>query len=398
MDNQPTDTIPRINDLNYLFEGLYLISKNSSFEKIREGLIIVGEKRGQKEMGILRTGYGISRRLKFKNPHTYWTNARDVIYELMKLGLVAQKSVPRTRKAVDVHRESTYQLTELGLTLLELKKESDESRFLGQFFEIMYFSHPYLRIFLSKLSQREIFIPVYRLSDSIAKSKTKTVDEIINDASLWFSQLNIDGGEIKKPSEELANYVKKKLIKKSKVNNDVIIKLVNDSVEQIILDSYGLKFDTVTFDQLVRLTTQFWVANNSYQVPNLNGLVVYPTAQIEDLNGKLSVKRHRLSEYIHKVVAEVENQFYRLNKSFVPIYILRAAVCYKLKINDEVFDYTLIDLHDKRIETDYAITFLRDVYGGIPPSAKPLIINDKKFYTLTISRKQNGGNYESTMD
>src|SRR5438445_7716988 len=69
-----TDTVPKIDQVAYLFESLGFVRDQFTFDAIRQELI------------RLRPEWRENRRVV--SPTTFWSNARDVLRELMRLGLV----------------------------------------------------------------------------------------------------------------------------------------------------------------------------------------------------------------------------------------------------------------------------------------------------------------------
>jgi hypothetical protein len=380
-----TDTIPRINDIEYFFAGLQAFrSRECTFDEIRRTLLGLGMRTAQEELGIARTGYTVSRRLRFTDAYTYWTNARDVLRELMTLGFVKPNTVPSRRKYVERHRDTCYEITDKGYTLRESMTQEDDSTFRDMFFQSFYYAHPYVRAFLKKLAEREIHIPIYKLQKGRRTTREITVNDIISDSTRWLSQQENDGTHVTTYSDYLKQYLSTKIPQRTTVDNKTVLRIVNEGVRRCFLRTCGFDFDIITFDQLVRICTQFWVTNYAYNIPSIDGLVVYSTAEILDMGNKLDIKRHRLSDYVTDIVDEIRSQFSATGKSFVPIHELRAAVCFRLRINDEVFDAVVTDIYKGKVTTNYTLTLLTDLPRILPPSASPLQIGEKSFYTLTL--------------
>ncbi len=380
-----TDTIPRLNQIGYLLRGLIAIrSGRSTFEDIRRTILEFGRTVAEEERGIARSGYTISRRLRFVDAATYWTNARDVLKELMTLGLVRAAPVPSRRKYVERHRDTHYELTDEGNALAELITLEGNSAFRDSLFQSMYYAHPYIRAFLKKLLEEEIYIPIYRFHEGRRRGREIAFNDIIDDSILWLSQQEVGDAHMTTYSDHLRQYVTSKISGKTEVNNEIILRAVNEGVHQCFLRAYGFEFDNVTFGQLMKMCTQFWVTNYSYRVPSIDGLVVYSTAEIEDRHGTLDIRRHRFSEYVKDITDEIYSQFTAIGKSFAPIHALRAAVCYKLKINDEIFDSAITRIYQGIIQANYNLTLLTDLTESLPPSVSPLQIDGKNFYSITL--------------
>lgn len=167
------DTIPRLENISYLFATLRAISSNeTNFEGVRKSLLEQARITSQQEYGALGAGYSTSRRLQRSDEYTYWTNARDAIKELIKLCFVETAPVPSKKDYVNRHRGTQYKLTAKGDALRQLMRSTDDSVFRDSFFQAMYFAHPHLRSFLGKLANRELFVPVF-ISGKIDKSRKR---------------------------------------------------------------------------------------------------------------------------------------------------------------------------------------------------------------------------------
>lgn len=386
-----TDTIPRLENINYLFATLRAISSNGmNFEGVRKSLLEQAKITSQQEYGVPRTGYSTSRRLqraRASDAYTYWTNARDAIRELITLGFVETAPVPSKKDYVNRHRATQYKLTGKGDALIQLVRNADDSGFRDSFFQALYFAHPYLRTFLGKLAESELFVPVFT-SGKVDKSRVKTIESVVDDFLQWFSHQKAGHVEMADYVGQVREYLEEKIATTKELNTRKLVGLLNETAQRQFLSAYGLHFDNITFDHLVKLMSQFWVINYSYSVPSLDGLVVYSTAEITRNNSSLRIDRHRLADCLADILKEIPLQFIRIGKSFVPIHELRAAVCYKLRINDQVFDAAIRGIHQGKSEADYTITLLTDLTETLPPSSSPLRIGDKSFYTLTLMRKE----------
>src|SRR5438132_11840168 len=97
MAQRKTDTIPKLDRIDYVFDTLGLIRDQFSFDAIREELIRV------------RPEYPRSRNRISEN--TFWSNARDVLRELMRLGLVNRATLPSRPAQLDAHRSRKFIFT-----------------------------------------------------------------------------------------------------------------------------------------------------------------------------------------------------------------------------------------------------------------------------------------------
>src|SRR5262249_54278027 len=108
MARRHTDTIPKLDQISYLFDSLGAIEDHLSFDAVRKELIrLRPESRGE---------------LKRITSTTFWSNARDAIRELMRLGFVDRASLPSRLSQLDSHRERTFALTREAKEFLTLER------------------------------------------------------------------------------------------------------------------------------------------------------------------------------------------------------------------------------------------------------------------------------------
>lgn len=383
-----TDSIPRLTNLDYFSEGLIAVELGGTFEKVRTGLIKIAKAEGVSDIGIARSGYTVGKRVEFPDRFTYWTNARDVLSELMNLEMIENASIPSKKEYVEKYRNVSYRLTEKGKRLLD-QATQDYDEFRDTLFREMYARHLYLRTLLEKLAVRDIIIPAYKIGSRVQTERRVALEKIIEDIGKWFDEKNIQGLQHSSNKKELLDYVDQHLKDRAQigVKNSDAIRIANDKLEQLFLRAIGITFDTVTFDNLVKLCTQFWIINSSFHVPTIEGRVIYSTANIAIKKNSLILERRGLSKVMPQVVNIIRDEFLTRKKDFVAIHELRAAVCYKLRINDEVFDHVLTGIYYQEYPSDFSLVLLRDLPGMIPPSAHPLEIGAKRFYTLALKKK-----------
>src|SRR4051812_1673 len=115
-----TDTIPRIDDVSYLFETLAWVANARTFEDIRKDIVAVRLEQDVATRADQRRGMSASRRLREQDDLTYWANARDALKELMRLGLIEHAPLPSRPQQVSAHRRKRYQIRAEGEQFLEL--------------------------------------------------------------------------------------------------------------------------------------------------------------------------------------------------------------------------------------------------------------------------------------
>lgn len=156
-----TDTIPKLDQVSYLFDTLGLISEQVSFDGIRKSLIwMLPEERRERAAA---------------SDTMFWSNVRDSLRELMKLGLVEKAALPSRTNQLDAHRGRKFLLTEAGSEFLELDGRH-AWEFRDRFAQAMLLAHPYLRELYRLLGSQELFFPRIQKSQFPVMSKSGVTD------------------------------------------------------------------------------------------------------------------------------------------------------------------------------------------------------------------------------
>lgn len=379
------DTIPRLAYIEYLWEGLKALNDGVKLDDLRKRLINYSRRRCALERAVSRTGYDSGKRLRVTDSYTYWSNAKEVVSELMRLGLVKESTVPSRRKYFDSYRDARYELTKNGREMA-ISLFKSERRVKDDLFKAMYCRHPYLRVFVGRLSRDPLKIPIFRMKSALTRyRKLEGPQELIKEAIGWFSE---QGKRLSLSLDMKALVRKVADSTKSSEDKSKLINTLNEYAQEAFVHAYGLNFDNITFEHLMKLTKQFLVSNYTFHLRSFSGFVVYATAKIDWRNGDLKITRHKLTEKDSAVIDQIPQSFAEFNKPFVAIHELRADVCYKLAINDEIFDYVVRSIAKGRYKPGYEISLLRDMYEALPPSANPLVMGNELLYTISVLRSE----------
>jgi len=382
------DTFPRLTDIAYLEEGLRLMKSRPTFESLRLRLISVSRKRAEQEIGIPRSGFGVVRRLVAVDNYTYWSNAKDVLIELMNLQMIKSAPVPSRREHVIFHRDRTYELTKHGEDMLA-ELEKNQITFREKLLELMYRNHSHLRSLVKTLEDRDIYVPIYRLEERCAGSSDVDNTMLVKDVTDWVAEKALQY-ELTLDVSSLEKRLQKKAAEGKATSRTKFISAINECVESEFLKAHGLSFDNVTFEHLYRLGEQMHLMNYGYlRTEESSSLVVFSTAEIKE-EPAFQVERHKLCDYERRFLEAIPQEHNTLGEPFVPIHDLRTRVCHKLKCNNELFDYVVQNLFLGRYKVEYKIALLRDMPRVLPPSAKPLKINNEVYFTITIIQKKRG--------
>lgn len=145
----------------------------------------------------------------------------------------------------------------------------------------------------------------------------------------------------------------------------------------------GMPLDYISLEILRRWTKAFGVAGFSYHVPEAPALRLWATAEIQP-PPEFQVERRSVEDHYDAVLAELPQAYERARRqhhgsSFVPVHMVRAGVCFRLGLNDNVFNQAIRRLlsSERQPELGYRINLDRAQFGALPPTELPLTVPDR---------------------
>jgi hypothetical protein len=394
-----TDTIPKLDQVTYLFDTLGLISEQSSFDAIRKELIRLLPE---------------ARRERAKSPEAmFWSNVRDALRELMRLGLVEKAALPSRADQLDAHRSRTFSLTAAGGRFLELEQR-DAWEFRDRFAQAMLLAHPYLRELYRLLGSRELYFPRIQKSEIPGEVEGwRTGPPEMLDALTGFLRDSVNGAldpglDFSGMDEKMRPYLIaawKRLDAEQKAHafSQAVVKAVNDVSIRALLQVYGQRMDFVTFRSAVGLLSDLNAIWSTRSLMGRRGWTIWATSTAavpapaatgspgeQALRGVVWFKRRAASQ--ESVRESLMTNFFSLpgrRGGFALIHELRAAVCHQMKIHGHDFDSVLRKLHSQSlIDETYSINLDRGGADELPQSEEPFRIGERAFYLITLLKRE----------
>jgi len=394
-----TDTIPKLDQVGYLFETLGLISEQVNFDGIRKHLI-----------GMLPEG----RRERAKASEAiFWSNVRDSLRELMKLGLVEKAPLPSRTDQLDAHRSRKFSLTEAGNKFLELERR-DAWAFRDRFTEAMLVAHPYLREIYRLLGSQELFFPRIQKSEipgdvdvwrngppasleGLAAFLADSIQQVMD------KEVRITGLEDRMRPYLLSAWKRLDAEQKAHAFSQAVVKTFNDVAIRVLLQVYGQRMDYVTFRSAVRLLSDLGAIWNTRSLKDRRGWTIWATSSAtipnsttnlspgeESLRGDAWFRRRASDDNV--VREALVSSFFSLRGrrgGFALIHELRAEICHRMKIHGSDFDRMLRRLHSQSlVDETYAINLDRGGADELPPSEEPFRIGKRAFYLITLLKRE----------
>jgi hypothetical protein len=394
-----SDTIPKLDDVGYLFDGLGCVRDGLTLDAIRLELINLHlESRNEGRRSL---------------PNTFWSNVRDVLRELMRLGMVARESLPSRPEQLDAHRRRTYTLTEAGRQFLTLE-ERDVWEFRYRFAQAMLVAHPYMRELHQLLSSKELFFPRVQRTEipGDVDSWRAGPPEPLNQLASWVAESVRDVLRIEVSTTDLERSIRPYLMaawkrleldQKAHVFTKAVTKAVNDVIIRVLLHVYGMRMDYVTFRSAVGLLSDLDVIWHTRSLSGRRGWTLWATsdvempgmesfesAAIEALSGSVWLSPHKVEE--ETIKNKLIEAFFSLpdrRGGFALIHVLRAHVCHELLLHGRMFDAVLAKLHAQTLrDANYSVNLDRGGGDELPPSEEPFRIGKRSFYLITLLKRQ----------
>jgi hypothetical protein len=406
-----TDTIPKVDKATYLFETIGWVQDGSTFEEIRKSLIELRLEIDRENIVDQRRGASSSRQLNVRrSDSTFWSNARESLRELIRLGLMQHGRLPSRAAQLRVHRGQTFTLTEDGEHFLALA-EANPTEFRHRFVQAMEIAHPYLRALRAELMRKEFFFPRIQKSDVPGdptlwqKGPPETFNELASKISEQVRE--VMGVAIAPESLERkmrpylqAAWKRRNQQLNPKLLSKWVVKTLNDTVVRVLLGVYVVQMDFVTFRSAVSLLTDLDAIWGTRSLLGRKGWTIWSTSDgapvseaiqglspaAQALHGDVWFNPHKVSDDILR--DKIVDAFFSLKDrsgGIALIHVLRAEVCHNLRIHGSRFNSVLTKMHSRElVHGRYAVNLDRGGGSSLPPSEEPFRIGDRAFYLITF--------------
>lgn len=377
--------IPTIHDISYLKDPLLAIWKgDNSFKKLHETVLRTKRRIRNEE----RVSPSFDENEKFPDYFKMWAQTAKILRELMVLQLVEHSDTPsqppsEQEKLVDAFSVN-FQLSPLGSDLaarIDAKSADSDDILL----DIMRKRHPAFARFISMLQASDvIYFPEIGVPQEESEAQF-TVSGFVESVSQTIVEM-LDANECERTkltTQEVSShlttylgddYVDSKNLDRKQVA--ALVKKINQGTKVLLLTKLALNLGVPSLEVLINWSRQLRIANFARGLLQKPGLTVYSTSTVNFDNH--TFVRRRTKEMVKDLVVEdIPVYFQKLKTPGSPwasIYPLRAELCFKSRINDEIFDEIIRDIFFQRISVPYKISLESDLWATPPPSIRPLLL------------------------
>ncbi len=281
----------------------------------------------------------------------------------MRLGVVDTAMLPSSGKSAYAHKDATYQTTAAGRDRVGLL-ETDRQVAYDDLLPCLVLAHPGFTCFLTTFGAisdgRDAFVvPLLRWGELPDRQRSQqayraAIGDYVADAlastDLGWSA-SASATEI---TESLNDYLDRILARAQAHGRDpfptvrTFTQTCEEALVRLVSSKAGCAIDYVSMEIARRWGRWLGLASFTYHAPSPNALRFWHTARIE-LNdkGAMTIERRAGGEWRDRALDALYEQCQQARSSgttYVPVWEVRAAVCWKLRIVDDKFDRAVTDM------------------------------------------------------
>lgn len=377
------------------------VADGLTFEAIRLALIDFMAESRARDVG---TGNTATFQLAREKPFRYMSNVTDALRELMRLGFVERSGVPSDPKSTPHYMKATYAPTKDGQAWARLIA-TDRAAAYDELIRRLWRLHPQFAGYMRAIATQPLTVPLAAFTD-VPEPRTREayVDLLAERAARAIADgragWTASRDEIHKAVRDYINARVASARSRQRPDpyprNQDFINACEEALVKLAFARAGESIDYITHEVLRRWMRVLALANFSYYVPGVDALRIWPTASVREVGSELDIERRIGEEYRDRVVEvlgeayeEVKRQDHT-SSSWISIYRLRAAVCWKLRVSDSVFNRALEEfLRGQRgANAPFAANIDQAQFGPVPPSERGLQVETKRglqtYYSISL--------------
>jgi hypothetical protein len=380
--------IPRLQDLSYVEVAITSVAKGENFEQIRRGLVARAAELTRES--DTEGGYDEHKWQRTQSDNTkHVHNTVDVLKELMRLGWVDKHILPSGPRSAYLHADSTFRLTPAGEVWAELVSR-DRNAAYNALTGVLIHAHPQFEGFLRIVGARpdsngtHCTIPLLKF-DSVEHGS----NEVYLDAFVEFATDAAQRGSLGWSAdpididEGIRSYVKRieasMRARQKLMTRKQFVKTCEEAIARVAFSAAGCAIDYISMELLRRWTRLLGLSNFSYYAPGPPALRLWATGTVDDQEPAKIIRR--VGKEVRRTALDslwavwCEQRADAASGMYLPVWRLRAAVCWKQRISDDEFDRALLEaLAGEHDGLDLRIQLDQASLRATPASTKPLII------------------------
>ncbi len=386
--------IPRLQELSYLEVVALAVSEGVTFEGIRvrmiDHMIAVGE-------ASPGTGNVAAYRTAKQNPRRYVLNVAEGLKELMRLGLLQKATLPASASSAHAYKNTTFAVTDAGSDWIRLLREDRRAAY-DHLCALLLDLHPQFGGFLRVIgafpdsANSSMSIPMLRWGEvQNPRTRANYMSALSSHVAAALASEDIGWKASAEEIDEAVTGYVRSILERAEARerpdplprNQDLVNKCEEALVKLAFRKAGSPVDYISMEILRRWTRTLGLANFSYHAPGPYALRFWPTSQIMiDGQNVLDISRRVGAEWRNRIIKELRGAYELVRRSdrtgsvWVPVYRVRAAVCWRLQISDSEFDVAILEFlrGERGGDAEYGVNLDPASYGSIPPSERPLVI------------------------
>ena len=399
--------IPRLQELSFLAVTMRSVAEGAVFEQTRQNLIdhMIGMR-----MNSDATGNTAPFRIAKNDPGRYVSNVSESLKELMRLGLVVKAMVPSSARAARNYAATTFDPTPEGMAWAQLLQDDLRSAY-DHLLHMLWNTHPQFSAFLKEIDGQGLVIPLLPWSqvpepitrDRYMRLLPRWVSECLGTEPCgWTASESEVGESVRQYLTDRYEDARDRGREEPYPKNRDFVSACEEALVKFAFAQRGVAIDYISHQVVRRWTKELGVANYSYHVPGSSALRLWSTAEIGEPESRVAAERRIGPVMIERAIDRLAASYEEVRREdqtrslWVPIYRVRASVCWALRTQDAVFDRAMLQVltGDHQKDLPYGVNVDMSQYGNVPPTELPLRLPTKRgiqtYYAMSLVPKRNG--------
>ncbi|MXX28050.1 MAG: hypothetical protein F4Z82_21735 [Caldilineaceae bacterium SB0668_bin_21] len=397
--------IPRLQELTFLVVAMRGVAEGVGFEQIRRNLI---EHMIAMRLNSDATGNTAPFRIARDDPRRYVSNVSEALKELMRLGLVEVATVPSSARAARNYATTEFAPTSEGVTWAQLLQDDLRSAY-DHLLHLLWNTHPQFAAFLKEIDGQGLVIPLLpwsRVAEPVTRDRylrllPRWVSERLgSEPSGWIASESEIGEAVGQYLADRYQDARDRRRDEPYPKNRDFVGACEEALVKFAFAQRGVAIDYISHQIVRRWTKELGVANYSYHVPGSNALRLWSTASIGESAGRIMAERRIGQAMIERAIDQMAASYEEVRRGgqtqspWVPIYRVRASVCWSLRTQDAVFDRALRQVltGDHQTAIPFGINVDMFQHGNVPPTELPLRLQTRRgiqtYYAMSLVPKR----------
>ncbi|MFG2617837.1 hypothetical protein ACGFXC_09415 [Streptomyces sp. NPDC048507] len=382
--------IPRLQDLAYVEVAALGVANGLTFEEIRCALVTQAatvsresDTDGSFDERKWEQARGDGRR------HVY--NTVDVLKELMRLGWVERHILPSTPRSAYAHADVSFTLTKEGEEWAELvgrERRAGYNALTGALLE----AHPQFAGYLKAVGARpgadapHLTVPLLKFGNASDPSQEAFLGDFVDYAAAAARQGSLGWTAPRETIDASVRGYVEKAGRRWRARQRVMSRkqfalTCEEAIVRFAFEAAGCRLDYISHELLRRWTRFLGLANFSYYAPGPPALRFWATAEVAGQGADVAIRR-TVGPLARRAALDAllhvwrEQQVDASGDMYLPIWRVRAAVCWRQRISDDEFDAALVEaLAGKHAGLGLRLHLDQASNGATPASTRPLVIS-----------------------